>query len=102
MLAHGKPKTLLVILTGGVFALLGGLHLVGLWFQGELGDWEWTGLAYVVPLMLTTLQFSERFYDGDPVVRAALPIIVMLSISPPYAVEGLIKLARDIKQAASS
>ena len=30
-LAHGRPKTLLVILIGGFFALIGGLRLVSLW-----------------------------------------------------------------------
>jgi hypothetical protein len=100
-LAHGRPKTLLVILIGGFFALIGGLRLVSLWSEGALGDWDWTGLMYVVPLSLTILHFSERFYDGDPLARAALPIVVMLSISPPTAVEGLVELARDIKLALS-
>ena len=101
MLAHGRPKTLLVILSGGIFAFLGVLQLFGLWAEGALGDWDWTGLAYVLPLVMTTLQFSGRFYDGDPVVRVALPTIVLLSISPPYAVEGLVDLARDIQRAVS-
>jgi hypothetical protein len=99
MLAHGRPQTLLVILIGAVLAFIGGLQLLGLWAQGDLGDWDWTGLAYVLPLGITVLQFSERFYDGEPLARAALPTIVLLSISPPFAAQGLIELARDIKQA---
>jgi len=100
-LAHGRPKTLLVIIVAAVFAFLGGLQLLSLWSEGDLGDWDWKGLAYVLPLVFATLQFSDRFYDGDPVIRSALPIIVLLSISPPYAVEGLFELARDLKQAVS-
>jgi hypothetical protein len=32
----------------------------------------------------------------------ALPIVVMLSISPPMAAEGLLDLARDLKHAVYS
>ena len=101
MLAHGRSKTILAILAAAVLATLGGLQLLSFWLEGDLGDWDWTSLGYVLPLMFATLHFSGRFYDGDPVVRLALPVVVVLSISPPYAVQGLIELARDVKQALS-
>ena len=102
MLAHGRPKTLLSILIGGIAALLGGLRLLGLWAEGFLGDWDWTGMLYVLPLMAVILAFSDLYYEGDPLARMALPIVVMLSISPPMAAEGLLDLVRDIRHAVQS
>ena len=42
------------------------------------------------------LAFSDRYYQEDPLVRLALPTVVLLSISPPSAAEGLLRLVRDV------
>ena len=42
------------------------------------------------------LAFSDRYYQEDPLVRLALPTVVLLSISPPSAAEGLLRLGRDL------
>ena len=57
MLAHGQSKTILVILAAAVLATLGGLQLLSFWLEGDLGDWDWTSLGYVLPLMFATLHF---------------------------------------------
>ena len=44
------------------------------------------------------LAFSDRYYQEDPLVRLALPTVVLLSISPPSAAEGLLRLVRDVSQ----
>lgn len=106
----GKP-------TGGtLFALLGGLvGAVALWFAlllsggngyqllatttrlgGSADEFDPVALLYIVPLAATILAFSSSFYDGEPLLRLALPLVVALSISPPTAVSGLTALAQDI------
>ena len=42
------------------------------------------------------LAFSDRYYQEDPLVRLALPTVVLLSISPPSAAEGLLRLTHDV------
>ena len=49
-LAHSRPQTMLTLVLALGGAVLGGLQLLGLWGVGGLGDWDWRGLCYVVPL----------------------------------------------------
>ena len=60
-LAHSRPQTMLTLVLALVGAVLGGLQLLGLWGVGGLGDWDWRGLCYVVPLAGAQPPNSELF-----------------------------------------